>query len=155
MHILYIFNNRTCICQFHHFRSGRYMQIQAATQMSALTVTRNPSVALATPFICCFSSPVAQSLPRWTKGPAPRWLCIQHARERKVTLTSLLGSSGLKLHLQVSDTCFLFQILVMSEHRANNTITAMTCQLTDIICALSSTEAAKNIVYVSQNSSSF
>lgn len=119
-----------------------------------LAVKRSPSVALATTSICCFSSPVAQSLPRWTKWPVFRWLCTQRAGERKVTLTSLLGSSSLRLHLQVNDTCFLFQILVMSEHRANNTITALTCQLPDIICAPSSTEAAENIVCVSQNSRS-
>lgn len=80
-------------------------------------------------------------------------LSTQHASTRKVTLTSLLRSSSLRLHLQASDTCF--QILVMSEHMANNTITALTCQLTDIICAPFSAEAAENIVCISQNSRSY
>lgn len=75
-------------------------------------------------------------------------LGAQHAFTRKVILTSLLRSSSLRLHLQVDDTCFSFHVLVMSQHTANNTITAMTCQLTDIICALFLAEAAENIVCV-------
>lgn len=49
----------------------------------------------------------------------------------------------------------VFQILVKSEHMANYTISAMTCQPTDTICAPSSAEAVENIVCVSQNSRSW
>ena len=79
-------------------------------------------------------------------------LGTQPASTRKVILISLLRSSCLRLHLQVSDTCFLFQILVMSEHIANNTVTTLTCQLIDIVCSPFSAEATENIVYISQNS---
>ena len=79
-------------------------------------------------------------------------LDTQHASTRKVILISLLRSSCLRLHLQVSDTCFFFQILVMSEYMANNTITTLTSQLIDIICAPFTAEATKNVVYIRQNS---
>lgn len=98
-----------------------------------LTVTGNPSVALETPCIC-FLCPLPDPSPGG-QCDLPPWLGTQHASARKVILTSLLRSSSLRLHLRVGDTCFLLEMLVMSEHRANSTISAVTCQLADFICS--------------------